>query len=230
MQHVDTRARFRFESLDAIDLVPERSFDLRCCFAPFQNRSVNTETLELIHRKIDASAVQILGRVADEVRELERDAELHREVVGRRIRWLQDRHHLQSDDRGRAVDVLIQVLVRGVLGHGEIHAHGMQESFEMFARDLPAQDRIHNRPAHRIVRTPTFEVGEECIAPGAQPVGLLLIGQCRSQIVDDLIGVPREAVQRVDVGPLAGREQQCREVVGLAVGRIELPAPFVGRT
>ena len=194
MQHVDARATFRFESLDAIDLVPERGFDLRCCFAPFQNRSVHTETLELIDRKIDASAVQILGHVADEVRELEGDAELHRVVVGRRIRWLQDRHHLQTDDGGRAVDVLIQVLVRGVLGHGEVHAHGMQESFEVFAGDFPTQDRVHDRPAHRIVRTPTFEVGKECIAPGAEPVGLLLIGQRRSQIVDDLIGVPREAV------------------------------------
>ena len=100
MQHVDAGARFRFESLDAIDLVPERSFDLRCCLAPSQNFSAHAETLELIHRKIDASAVQILGHVADEVRELERDAELHRVVVGSRIRWLQDRHHLQTDDGG----------------------------------------------------------------------------------------------------------------------------------
>ena len=94
MQHVDARARFRFESLDAIDLVPERGFDLRRCFSPSQNRSVHAETLELVHRKINASAVQILGHVADEVRELERDAEFHRVVVGSRIRWLQDRHHL----------------------------------------------------------------------------------------------------------------------------------------
>ena len=104
----------------------------------------------------------------------------------------------------------------------------MQESFEVFAGDLPTQHRVHDRPAHRIVRTPTFEVGQECVAPGAQPVGLLLIGQRRSQIVDDFIGVPREAIQRVDVGPLARRKQQGREVVGLAMSRIEFPAPVVG--
>ena len=73
---------------------------------------------------------------------------------------------------------------------------------------LPNGRPDDDRPAHRIIRTPTFDVREECIAPGAEPVGLLLIRQRRSQIVDDLIGVPREAVERVDVGPLAGWKQQ----------------------
>ena len=70
---------------------------------------------------------------------------------------------------------------------------------------------------------------EELLAPADQPVGLLGVGQRAGEVVDDLVGVAGEAVERVDVRPLPRRQQQRREVVGPAVGGVEPPAGLVGR-
>jgi hypothetical protein len=68
-----------------------------------------------------------------------------------------------------------------------------------------------------------------CSPPADQPVGLLGVGEGAAQVVDDLVGVAGEAVQRVDVRPLPGRQQQRREVVGLAVAGVEPAARLVRR-
>ena len=55
------------------------------------------------------------------------------------------------------------------------------------------------------------------------------VRQRAGEVVDDLVGVPREAVQRVDVRPLPRGQQQRRQVVRLAVPRVEPPAGLVRR-
>ena len=65
--------------------------------------------------QIDPAAVEVLADVADEVRQLERDAEVPRVAVGRRVERPEDRDHLLADDGRRPVDVGAEVVVGGVL-------------------------------------------------------------------------------------------------------------------
>ena len=74
-----------------------------------------------------------------------------------------------------------------------------------------------------------LDVAHELLAPADQPVGLLGVGQRAAEVVDDLVGVAREAVQRVDVRPLPRRQQQRGEVVRLAVAGVEPAAGLVRR-
>jgi hypothetical protein len=96
-------------------------------------------------------------------------------------------------------------------------------------RDVPAPDGVDDRPADRVLAAPGRDVAQELLAPADQPVGLLGVAQRAPEVVDDLVGVAREAVQRVDVRALPGRQEQRREVVGAPVRGVEPPAGLVRR-
>ena len=190
----------------------------------------DAERLQILLRQVDPSAPQILADVAKEVAELERDAQVCGIGIGD-FAWdqrLEDRHHLQADDGRRAVDVAHQVRVGGVTGDGQVHPHAREERLDVVHRDLPAAHRVDDRPADRVVAPAGLDVLNELRPPADQPVGLLRVGERAGQVVDDLVGVTGEAVERMDVGALPVRQQQRREVVGLAVARVEPAARLVG--
>jgi hypothetical protein len=85
---------------------------------------------EVLHRQVDPAALQVLADVADEVAQLEGDAEVGGVGVGDLAghERLEHRHHLEPDDRGRAVDVDHQVVVGGVLGDRQVHPHARRNA------------------------------------------------------------------------------------------------------
>ena len=96
-------------------------------------------------------------------------------------------------------------------------------------RDVPAPHGVDHGPADRVLAAAGRTSRTELLAPADQPVGLLGVGQRRAEVVDDLVGVAGEPVERVHVRALPRREQQRREVVGLAVRGVELAAGLVRR-
>jgi hypothetical protein len=65
---------------------------------------------------------------------------------------------------------------------------------------------------------------------GVRPLSALVGRQRRGHVVDDLVGVAREAVEGVDVGPSCGRQQPGRQEVRPTVRRVQRPAQPVGGT
>jgi hypothetical protein len=96
-------------------------------------------------------------------------------------------------------------------------------------RDVPAADGVDDGAADRVLAAAGRDVAQELLAPADQPVGLLGVAQRAAEVVDDLVGVAREAVEGVDVRALPGRQQQRREVVGAPVRGVEPAAGLVRR-
>ena len=72
--------------------------------------------------------------------------------------------------------------------------------------------------------SPRSRSARKPVAPADQGGRVRLV-----EVVDQLVGVPREAVERVHVRPLGRRQQQGGQVVGPAVRRVEPPALLVRR-
>ena len=119
---------------------------------------------------------------------------------------------------------MLEVGVRRVAGDVDVHPHAGEERLEGVAADAPGARGVDRGPADRVVAVAAVEVGEELVAPAdeGRRVGAV-------EVVDQLVGVPREAVERVDVRPLGRRQQQRGEVVRLAVRSVQPPAALVGR-
>ena len=164
--------------------------------------------------------------------ELEGDAEVGGVRLGdlARDERLEHRHHLQADDRRRAVHVGHQVGVRRVLGDRQVHPHRGQEVLDVLQRDVPPPHGVDDRPADLVLaarrprrRRGTGRPSRPASRPSRASVSVL------AEVVDDLVGVAREAVQRVHVRPLPGRQQQRGQVVGPPVLGVEPPAGLVRR-
>jgi len=99
-----------------------------------------------------------------------------------------------------------------------------EERLERLARDVPGAGGVDRGGADRVGAAAAVEVVEELRAPADQRrrVGLV-------EVVDQLVGVAGQAVERVHVRPLGGRQQQGGEVVRLAVAGVQPPAGLVGR-
>ena len=189
----------------------------------------DAEAVEVLLRQVDPAAAQVLGHVADEVRHLEGLAEIVRvssacAVVDR----LEDRHHLQADHRGRALHVGLEVGVRRVAGDVDVHPHAGQERDERSPAGCPRCAAVCT--AARLTGSTTdldrcaVEVVQELLAPrdGRSGSGV-------GRAVDVLVGLSREAVERVHEGSFRRRQQQGGEVVGAAVRRVEPTARLVRR-
>ena len=95
---------------------------------------------------------------------------------------------------------------------------------------VPSQARVNDGPADPVLGVAAGEVIEEPLAPANEPFALLGIGEGRTQVIDNLVGISRKAVKGMDVRSLPRGQQQGGEVIGLAVGGIELPAALIGRS
>src|SRR3954451_19579289 len=127
------------------DLEPQQVPDPVVDAALLEVPASETEPLEVLDREIDPTPVEVLADVADEVRQLEGDAEVPRVAIGRLVERTKDRHHLLADDRRRPVDVRPEVVVGRVLRDAEIHRHRRQERLEGLDRDVPALHGVDDR-------------------------------------------------------------------------------------
>ena len=144
--------------------------------------------------------------------------------------------HLQPDHGGRALDVAAAGRPSLVLGDGQIHAHRREELGEVLGRHVPARDRVATARSTS-VRVPAARRQPAARCQRRQQAGLELVqarvGRLGAElpscgIVDELVGVAREAVERVHVRPFPAGQQQGRQVVGATVRRMQ-PAAGAGR-
>ena len=107
----------------------------------------------------------------------------------------------------------------------------MEERLEVLDRGMSQRWTVSTTAAHTgSSLRPRRDVGEEASPQRPSSSGrLLLVGQRRAEVVDDLVGVAGEAVQRMDVRPDVGRQEQRGEVIGLAVLGVEPATPLVRR-
>ena len=114
-----------------------------------------------------------------------------------------------------------------VRGDREVHRHAAQERGEvarsrsntaMVCSTAGSSGSSTGAPASPARNAPDQASSRAARSAGGQVVGA----------VDDVVGVPGEAVQRVHVRPLPRRQQPGRQVVGAAVRTVQLAAAGVG--
>ena len=85
---------------------------------------------------------------------------------------------------------------------------------------------MHDRLEHRVVAAARVEVGEEAVAERGE-LFLAHLGRHIAEVVDDVVGVAAEPVQRVHVVALDAGQRVRRPVVGRAVALVERAAQLV---
>ena len=187
---------------------------------------VDAERRQLVGGQVDAAAVEVFADVAEEVGELERHAERRRGGLGVRPRAgrAQDRQHLEPDHGGGAVDVAVEVGERRVVGDLGVHAHRREEVGEVRAVDGVATGGVGQRGEHRVGGRAAVEGDGELLGERVEPGGLRGGRPAVAEVVDDLVGVPGEAVQRVHGGAAGAGEQPGGEEVGAAVAGVQRAA------
>ena len=176
--------------------------------APGQQLAVDAERGELVGGQVDAAAVEVLADVAQEVRELERHAERGGGRLGLRARHdrAQDRQHLQPDHRRRAVDVdgRGRRTWRSSVTVG-VHPHRHHEVGEVAPVDVVAAGGVGERGEHAgAAAGAPSRAASSSAASASSSGGLLGDRAVVAEVVDDLVGVAGEAVERVHGRPPGG--------------------------
>ena len=188
----------------------------------------DAELGQVLVGQVGAAPVEVLGDVADEVGELEGEAELPGRLAGRgRVGAAQDRQHHGADDRRRALHVVEQVVVGRVRGDGQVHRHALQERREVVPVQVEDGDGVQHGRQQRVVDRRAVQAGHEPAGPVVEPGGPLGRRQVLGA-VDDLVGVAGEAVEGVHMSPFPGGQQPGGEIVGAAVAFVQLTAAVIG--
>lgn len=144
--------------------------------APLQERPVHPVGGEQVRGQVDASAVQVLAHVPEEVGQLEGDPECRRVRSG----LLTGHHrpeygqHLEADHRRGTVHVGAQVGVRRIVGDGQVAAHGRQEVGEQAVVDGVPRGGVGDGSDHGLPATAGAQsVDEVALQQPQQPVALL---------------------------------------------------------
>jgi len=130
----------------------------------FKAFAIDAASSQRLLREINAAESEIFANVADEVGQLERDAEIDG-VGSKRVPWdgliraSEDRKHLQADHGRGTPCVAGQLLIRVVFGDAEIHPHRIEKVAEVTDWDVPAADRVDDREAYRIGRVSALDIG-----------------------------------------------------------------------
>jgi hypothetical protein len=177
--------------------------------------------------QVAAVQPQVLGRVADEVRQLEGDPEA-REGLLEPAR-AEDRGHDPPDGGGRAVHVAVQ---RGIVvdPHGPaVHPHGVHVDAELAERQLLAEPGVHERGEDAMVRPARRQALVERRLPAVQRLPACRGGRIPTRAVDDLVRAAQEAVQGMDRGLLGPRQAPRGPVERGIVAALHPPAQLVRR-
>jgi hypothetical protein len=188
----------------------------------------DAEPVEVLLRQVHPAQVEVLADVPDEVGELECQPQLPGRLAGgRRVGRAENRQHHGADDGRGALHVVEQVVVARVRGDRQIHRHAVQERREVVRVQGERVDRVQHRRQQRVVDVGPVETPHETLRPLRQPGGPLVGGEVGGG-VDDLVRVPREAVEGVHVLALPRRKQPGGQVVRPAVLAVQPPALGVG--
>ena len=145
--------------------------------------------------------MQVLVDVAQEVGQLERPSQcrgVRRGLVARADR-AQDRKHLQANHFRGAVHVAVERGAVGIVGDGQVHPHRGQEVVEQFAARCRSGARCaapRRAPGRRRCVRRRRRIDRTAVAAARPGRGVL----GRIEIVEDVVGVAGEAVERVHGG------------------------------
>ena len=105
-------------------------------------------------------------------------------------------------------------------GDGQVHRHRPQEPSEASGSMSNARDGVHDGLEHRVVRVAAVRGRRR--TDRRSPSRARRVGaRYRSEVVDDVVGVPAEAVEGVNVVPLHARQHHRRPVVRRTVAPVE---------
>ncbi len=185
--------------------------------------------------EVDAVEPPVDRHVAQEVRELEGDAEA-RDVAVRLGRGAEERRHDQPDGRRAALHVAVELgLGRDPHGLVAVDAHRGHVAAEQVQRQPVAVAGVDEGRDHRMVGVAGPDAAVELRVPGVERRAAGRTGREAPGAVDDLIRTADEAVERVHGRPhvarqAPGRAPERRVVAPLQApaGPVGLPQPLVG--
>src|SRR5204862_5389543 len=112
-----------------------------------------SETPEVLARQVDAAAPPVLGDIAQDVRELEGEPEMHRVLASRRILVAEDPDRDEPDGPRHAPAVLREVAVpRLVAVTPEVRLDTRDDRLEVLALDREVLGRVRQRDADPMAR------------------------------------------------------------------------------
>ena len=176
---------------------------------------VGAEPAQVLLGHVDAAPVEVLADVAQEVGELEGEAERAGRRDGIRA-GSQDRQHHLADDGGAAVHVAQQVAPGLVGAAGEVGAHRAEEAREALLVDVALAHRRHDGRHDRVGGGAGGQGVPERALEGVERERGLRAGVGAGE-VDDVVGEPGQRVDGVDVPAALGGQQAGAPVVGRAV-------------
>src|SRR5260370_8812974 len=95
-----------------------------------------------------------------------------------------------------------------VAGLGEVHLHAVHDLIQFFLRDGETLDMRRKSLGYRVLRFAGEKIRNLRAPPGELGRGELRVGG----LVDDVIDLAAEGVQRRDRAPALGRQEEKREV------------------
>ena len=101
----------------------------------------DVEAAQILLGQVDAPRTRVDLDVAQDIRELQRDAEVHRVIAGAGIAVAEDLDAREPDGGRHAVAVRVQLLERLVAGLVQVHLDARDDLFEHGARDRKGADR-----------------------------------------------------------------------------------------
>ncbi len=219
----DRRPRAGEQGAGALHLVGDQGADRRAGRVGGEVVLGHAEALAVLRGEVDAVQAPVLAHVADEVGQLERQAEAAEVGVVTRGH-AEQRGHDPPDRAGRAVHVGHELLPRGDPHRGAVDAHRAHVGAQLAEREPVAGGGVgqgaHDRLAGLGARV-------ELRLPGVQH-GAPAVGRGRAaRAVDDLVGGAHVAVEGVRGGSQLGRKAARREVVRGVVAALHPPRRLV---
>ena len=108
-------------------------------------RRCDAEALQVLLREVDASAARILADVADDVGQLECDAQVARIAPGRRIGVTEDLGRHETHDTCDAVAIELECREVEIAMLGQVHRHAVDHRLEMRLRQVELADHRRKR-------------------------------------------------------------------------------------
>ena len=164
------------------------------------------ESLQILHRKINPSQLGILGDVAEDVGELEGDAQLLGIAFHDRAGCAEDPGAEQADHRGDPVAVGAEFLkgrVAGALRLPHIHEHATHDLREQVAVEMPPGNHFAEFPGECFF-LPRLQCQEPCL----QQIPFLIGGSSRR--IGDVIDRAAPLAEEQGIFPASGGQEQER--------------------
>ena len=175
---------------------------------------------------VHTTAIEVFVHVAQEVRQLEGVSEIARRADCGLVRRLKDGQHHFADHGCRTIHVDEEVIPRLILLDRQVHRHAAQESTKASLVDLAGLYGVDDRSQDGIARLPCRQVGEEAVAEILECT-LTGLNWHGTEVVNDVVCIATEPVQRMHVPLLFPWQHLGRPVVRRAMALVELTTQFI---